>query len=56
MSFPLEESIPYRILALLVLAVFYGIYLVKQWGRSAAASRPCRSDAERMRRPAQWRR
>ena len=31
MNFPLEESIPYRILALLVLAVFYGIYLVKQW-------------------------
>ena len=31
MSFPLEESIPYHILALLVLAVFYGIYLIKQW-------------------------
>ena len=31
MRFPLEESIPYRILGLLVLAVFYGIYLVKQW-------------------------
>ena len=31
MRFPLEESIPYRIMALLVLAVFYGIYLVKQW-------------------------
>ena len=28
---PLEASLPYRILALLVLAVFYGIYLVKQW-------------------------
>ena len=28
---PLETSLPYRILALLVLAVFYGIYLVKQW-------------------------
>ena len=27
----LEASLPYRILALLVLAVFYGIYLVKQW-------------------------
>ena len=27
---PLEASLPYRILALLVLAVFYGIYLVKQ--------------------------
>ncbi len=31
MKIPLEEYIPYRILALLVLAVFYGIYLVKQW-------------------------
>lgn len=31
MKFPLEEYIPYRILALIVLAVFYGIYLVKQW-------------------------
>lgn len=31
MKLPLEESIPYCLLALLVLAVFYGIYLVKQW-------------------------
>ncbi|MGM9601336.1 MAG: methyltransferase family protein [Faecousia sp.] len=31
MNFPLEESIPYRILALFVLAVFNGIYLAKQW-------------------------
>ena len=31
MTVPLEASLPYRILALLVLAVFYGIYLVKQW-------------------------
>ena len=31
MKIPLEESISYRILALLVLAVFYGIYLAKQW-------------------------
>ena len=31
MKTPLEEYIPYRILALIVLAVFYGIYLVKQW-------------------------
>ena len=31
MKIPLEESIPYRLLALLVLAVFYGIYLVKMW-------------------------
>lgn len=28
---PLEEYIDYRIMALLVLAVFYGIYLLKQW-------------------------
>ena len=31
MKFPLEKYLPYRLLALLVLAVFYGIYLVKQW-------------------------
>ena len=31
MNLPLEEYIPYRILALFVLAVFYGTYLVKQW-------------------------
>ena len=31
MKIPLEEYIPYRISALIVLAVFYGIYLVKQW-------------------------
>ena len=31
MKIPLEEYIPYRLLALLVLAVFYGVYLVKQW-------------------------
>lgn len=29
MKLPLEGSLPYRVLALLVLAVFYGIYLVK---------------------------
>ena len=28
---PLEEYIDYRMMALLVLAVFYGIYLSKQW-------------------------
>ena len=31
MRLPLETSLPYHIPALLVLAVFYGIYLVKQW-------------------------
>ena len=30
MKISLEESIPYSVLALLVLAVFYGIYLLKQ--------------------------
>ena len=30
MQFPLEESIPWRLSALLILAVFYGIYLIKQ--------------------------
>ncbi|MGM9653048.1 MAG: methyltransferase family protein [Eubacteriales bacterium] len=33
MKLPLEASLPYCLLALLVLAVFYGIYLVKQWGQ-----------------------
>ncbi len=31
MNLPLEVSLPYRLLGLFVLAVFYGIYLVKQW-------------------------
>ena len=31
MKLPLEASLPYHLLALLVMAVFYGIYLVKQW-------------------------
>lgn len=29
MNIPLEENLPYRLLALLVLAVFYGIYFAK---------------------------
>ena len=31
MKLPLEASLPYCLLALLVLTVFYSIYLVKQW-------------------------
>ena len=31
MNLSLEASLPYRLLALFVLAVFYGIYLIKQW-------------------------
>ena len=31
MNLPLEVSLPYRLLAWFVLAVFYGIYLIKQW-------------------------
>ena len=31
MKFPLEEYIPYRLLAWFVLAIFYGVYLIKQW-------------------------
>lgn len=31
MKLPLEEYAPYRLLALLVLIVFYGIYLAKAW-------------------------
>ena len=31
MKLPLEASLPYCLLALLVLAVFYGIYLLKMW-------------------------
>ena len=33
MKLPLEASLPFRILTIMVLAVFYGIYLVKQWGQ-----------------------
>lgn len=29
----MEASLPYRLLALLVLAAFYGIYLAKQWAQ-----------------------
>lgn len=29
MEFPLEERLPYAVLTLLVLAVFYGIYFIK---------------------------
>lgn len=31
MKLPLEDSFTYRLPALLVLEVFYGIYLIKQW-------------------------
>ena len=31
MNVPLEEALPFRLMALLILALFYGIYLVKQW-------------------------
>ena len=31
MNLTLEVSLPYRLLALFVLAAFYGIYLIKQW-------------------------
>lgn len=31
MRFPLEAYLSYRLPALLVLAVFYGVYFVKQW-------------------------
>ena len=33
MKLPLEASLPYCLPALLVLAVFYGIYFVKQWSQ-----------------------
>ena len=39
MKIPLEEYIPYRITALIVLAVFYGIYLVKQWRQKSQGIR-----------------
>ena len=32
MKLPLEAFLPYRLLAVLLLTVFYGIYLAKQWG------------------------
>ena len=31
MKSPLEEYAPYRLLALFILIVFYGIYLAKAW-------------------------
>lgn len=33
MKYPMEEAIPYRLLAVLVLALFYGTYLAKQWSQ-----------------------
>ena len=32
-NLPLEEYLPYRLLALVVLALFYSIYFVKQWAQ-----------------------
>ena len=50
MKIPLEECIPYRLLALSVLAVFYGIYLVKQWRKKRCGIRTiqieCGKDAQ----------
>ena len=50
MKIPLEEYIPYRISALIVLAVFYGIYLVKQWRQKRRGIRTmqigCRKEAQ----------
>ena len=46
MNLPLEVSLPYRLLALFVLAVFYGIYLVKQWRQKRVESVQCKSGAE----------
>ena len=50
MKIPLEEYIPYRLLALLVLAVFYGIYLVKQWAQKRRGIKTmqigCRKDRQ----------
>ena len=31
MKLPLEEQMPYHILALAILVIFYSIYLIKQW-------------------------
>ena len=46
MRLPLETSLPYHIPALLVLTVFYGIYLVKQWRQKRVESVQCKSGAE----------
>ena len=50
MKIPMEEYIPYRILALIILAVFYGIYLVKQWRQKRRGIRTmqigCRKEAQ----------
>ena len=33
MKITLEENMPYALLALVVMGLFYGIYLVKQWSQ-----------------------
>ena len=50
MKIPLEVYIPYSIPASIVLAVFYGIYLVKQWRQKRCGIRTiqieCGKDAQ----------
>ena len=49
-NIPLEESLPYRLLALVVLGVFYSTYFVKQWAQKHRGIQPmhigCRKEAQ----------
>lgn len=50
-----EERLPYALPALLVLAVFYGIYFGKVLAQKRRASGPGRSGAERKNPFTRWR-
>lgn len=54
MKIPLEEHLPYRLLALVVLVIFYTIYLLKCGRRSVRAFVPSRLAAERSLRSIEW--
>ena len=49
-NIPLEESLPYRLLALVVLGVFYSTYFVKRWAQKHRGIQPmhigCRKEAQ----------
>lgn len=49
-NLPLEECLPYRLLALVVLGVFYSTYFVKQWAQKHRGIQPthigCRKEAQ----------
>lgn len=47
MEYPVEKVLSYPLLALFVLAVFYGIYFVKMLAQKPAEYGRCKSDSER---------